>query len=740
MKHRALFSASRRMRLCAAGLLVLTGGFCLITDPFGAPRVYLDTDIPFVYRPHVSTPAQYLPHIDAGHLSWNNVVSSYWQFSRGDATSVSAPGYDGVNLLFFDFQGVNFPVGTGIIAFSQTWSSSSGVFHALESDLIWNARDFPPAPGGGGGQQDLESVIVHEFGHHLGLDHTGLPSGASSGCGPMVQAATMWAFSNAGDTTKRSLHPEDAMGVSVLYPSWRLQGSVTDVQGAPLEAVPIAFSGAKVSLVGPVENPAGTGYNRAGYLLDTVRTDLNGSYATIPLGPDLDAVIDLFGWDRDSARVHFDPPGGVGQTQIITLPFVLHQTPLAAFTGVVRDAVTQNPVQASLEFFGIGDPDGQGYTVVTQPDGSFSAALRSREFYRIVIRPAAPYADALEIPRVYHHDAGTVQNVDLEEAGLLLVDDDAGQPYQTSYQASLRRLGIRMRTFSVADSGSTPASVLALFSRRPPLLWFTGSDSTGALAPAERALLAGHLRAGGLLLLTGQNLAQFSPAGDSLLEGMLGVRYGGPGPGAFIRGFAGDVIGSGVNYLLTGGQAPQNSKDILALAPGSEGSPVPSVYYVGSPVDTTQHAVVRVAGPGSAWAAAVFGFGLEGIAPARQDTFILRSLRFFAQTVTGVGGASPPELPEGFALEQNYPNPFNPATQISYRVPERSRVRIEVFDVVGRRVALLLDAERPAGSHSLEWNPRLSGGAASGVYLLRMQAATPGGVRYDGMRKIVLLR
>jgi endonuclease/exonuclease/phosphatase family metal-dependent hydrolase/uncharacterized protein YdeI (BOF family) len=75
--------------------------------------------------------------------------------------------------------------------------------------------------------------------------------------------------------------------------------------------------------------------------------------------------------------------------------------------------------------------------------------------------------------------------------------------------------------------------------------------------------------------------------------------------------------------------------------------------------------------------------------------------------------------PTAFALEQNYPNPFNPTTTISYALASPSEVKLEVFDVLGRTVATLVNSRQAAGTYSVNFNAsRLS----SGIYFYRLQA------------------
>ena len=79
------------------------------------------------------------------------------------------------------------------------------------------------------------------------------------------------------------------------------------------------------------------------------------------------------------------------------------------------------------------------------------------------------------------------------------------------------------------------------------------------------------------------------------------------------------------------------------------------------------------------------------------------------------------EAPRTYDLEQNYPNPFNPATKINYSIPENSHVTIEVFNVIGRRVATLVDREMVPGSYTVNFD---ASGLSSGLYFYRMQAGS----------------
>jgi hypothetical protein len=139
---------------------------------------------------------------------------------------------------------------------------------------------------------------------------------------------------------------------------------------------------------------------------------------------------------------------------------------------------------------------------------------------------------------------------------------------------------------------------------------------------------------------------------------------------------------------------------------------VDTVYQVNLPANnTTYYCRVRAKGLGlwGPWSSIVeFSSNETGITPGDGST------------------------PVDFFLSQNFPNPFNPSTVIRYGLPVQAQVRLEVFDTIGRRIAVLADGTQNAGYHEVTFaKPDL----AAGVYLYRLTAGS-----FSETRRFVLLK
>ena len=89
-------------------------------------------------------------------------------------------------------------------------------------------------------------------------------------------------------------------------------------------------------------------------------------------------------------------------------------------------------------------------------------------------------------------------------------------------------------------------------------------------------------------------------------------------------------------------------------------------------------------------------------------------------------------VPNSFLLKQNYPNPFNPSTKISWQAPVRSWQILKVYDVLGNEIAILVDEEKEAGYHSIDFN---ASELPSGVYFYQLRTGS-----FVETKKMLLLK
>ncbi len=136
-----------------------------------------------------------------------------------------------------------------------------------------------------------------------------------------------------------------------------------------------------------------------------------------------------------------------------------------------------------------------------------------------------------------------------------------------------------------------------------------------------------------------------------------------------------------------------------------------------------------------AWSAAeqkTKTLALTNVTDALSGAVVQNTLQYQTDAVLLASVAEAEQIPGAFSLAQNYPNPFNPSTLIKYNLPHDVHVMLEVYDVLGRRVAVLVDATKKAGYHEVVFeNASLS----SGVYFYRLQAGA-----FQRTMKMALMR
>ena len=90
------------------------------------------------------------------------------------------------------------------------------------------------------------------------------------------------------------------------------------------------------------------------------------------------------------------------------------------------------------------------------------------------------------------------------------------------------------------------------------------------------------------------------------------------------------------------------------------------------------------------------------------------------------------ETPSYYRLNQNFPNPFNPSTKISFSLPKKNHVVLEVYNTIGNEIATLVDADLQAGTHEISW---VAKSLPSGIYFYRIKTD-----EFFDTKKLILLK
>lgn len=176
---------------------------------------------------------------------------------------------------------------------------------------------------------------------------------------------------------------------------------------------------------------------------------------------------------------------------------------------------------------------------------------------------------------------------------------------------------------------------------------------------------------------------------------------------------------------------PQPSELSVNLVLGSTG--------IGKPLPETLTDVLTLTfdliDPQAAQQAEVFGWAASGIEIFAEDNITAFTLGTFGGDLGDLSvGAErlATDVPTAFALAPNYPNPFNPTTTFHYDLPAATAVTLTLFDVLGRRVATLVQQQQPAGTYRVSFD---ASALAGGVYFYQLQAGA-----HTVTRQMVLLK
>lgn len=232
---------------------------------------------------------------------------------------------------------------------------------------------------------------------------------------------------------------------------------------------------------------------------------------------------------------------------------------------------------------------------------------------------------------------------------------------------------------------------------------------------------------------------------SSVVPGNVGLRAGQvniTAPGTVVQLYQRDItLTSGTSYRLSF-KARCNTGHDLSVSVFKHTSPFTPYGLPSTVINLT-----------SSWAEYVVNFDAGGfggtvsdarlrfwLAPydAAGDVYEFDDVRL--EVVPAAAGGRRTETaaaPTEFSLGANFPNPFNPSTTIIYVLPVDAEVTLEVYDVLGRRVAQLADGLKPAGYHDAVFD---AGELSSGIYIYRMTATGVDGRQFSQVQKMLLTK
>ena len=352
-------------------------------------------------------------------------------------------------------------------------------------------------------------------------------------------------------------------------------------------------------------------------------------------------------------------------------------------------------------------------------------------FFRLLAFDDAPFTNKSYESDVY----GFYRSVNFDK--MLVVDgfdrrDGAwtseSHRFAASYGNILKSMDI---SFDVAANESVEESFINL-NNYTAVIWLLGDESVTneTLSAIEQDLIIDYLSSGGRLFLTGSELAfDLDPDGNSsattadelFLHDYIGVNYSGrstdfEAQGNSMSNFNGLNFSFGEReYILMDYNTLELTGEALSAFENSAGD----IIGVSNEVGSSGGKIVYLASP------------FENISRFEDQYELLKNALIYFDITVGLEDEQN-VMPKSIMLSQNYPNPFNPVTVIEYALPKSIRVTFVIYNLSGKEVSRLVDAEQSAGNHKIIWD---ASNVASGIYLYRLKAGD-----FVRTRKMILLK
>ena len=213
------------------------------------------------YHISTTTAPTLIPLIQSGINTWNNVEMSTFTSSYQGTSAAVIGANDGINLVAINPNFNPLLIGQGILAISTTTELGANTtnYRAVESDIEFNGVEHIWGDGTGL-TIDTISVVAHEAGHNIGLNHAGVTcqSEGSEGCGPDFPDATM--YWNLGTANKGSLELDDVAALIYGYPKSTFTVKVVNAIGTPIPGATVTLLDAAAPVNGTTPEEGGRVY------------------------------------------------------------------------------------------------------------------------------------------------------------------------------------------------------------------------------------------------------------------------------------------------------------------------------------------------------------------------------------------------------------------------------------------------------------------------------------------------